>query len=58
VGEIMGAELETAPEDQGVFETIHQMRSAGVRRIPVVTRRGTLVGIVSIETSFNCLRKR
>jgi CBS domain-containing protein len=40
VGDIMGAELETAPQDQGMFETIHQMRSAGVRRIPVVTRQG------------------
>jgi CBS domain-containing protein len=49
LGEIMGPELETAPEDQGVFETIHQMRTAGVRRIPVVTEDGSLAGIVSID---------
>jgi CBS domain-containing protein len=51
----MSAELETAPEDQGVLETIHQMRSAGVRRIPVVTRRGALVGIVSIDDLLELL---
>src|SRR6266704_3237853 len=55
VGDIMSAELETAPEGQGVFETIHQMRSAGVRRIPVVTRQGTLVGIVSIDDLIQLL---
>jgi CBS domain-containing protein len=55
VGDIMSAELETAPEGQGVFETIHQMWSAGVRRIPVVTRQGTLVGIVSIDDLIQLL---
>lgn len=55
VGDIMGPELETALETQGVFETIHQMRSAGVRRIPVVTPQGTLVGIVSIDDLIQLL---
>jgi CBS domain-containing protein len=59
VGDIMVAELETAPENRGVFEIIHQMRSVGVRRIPVVTRRGTLVGTCfDRRLHFNCLRKR
>lgn len=49
IGDIMGVELQTAVEDQGVFETIHQMRTAGVRRIPVVTRQGSLLGILSID---------
>ena len=53
--DIMGPELETAVEDQGVFETIHQMRSAGVRRMPVVTREGALLGIVSIDDLIQML---
>jgi len=48
-GDVMSADLEMAYEDQGVFETIQQMRSAGVRRIPVVSKDGSLVGIVSID---------
>lgn len=55
VGDVMSSELETALEDQGVFETIQQMRSAGVRRIPVVTRQGDLVGIVSIDDLIQLL---
>ena len=47
VGDIMGPELETAHEDQSILETIQQMRLAGVRRIPVVSTHGSLVGIVS-----------
>ena len=55
VGDIMGQELETAQEDDGIFETIQQMRSAGVRRIPVVTRQGVLVGIVSTDDLIQLL---
>ena len=49
VGEIMRPELITAPEEQGVFESIQHMRQKGVRRLPVVGKRGQLVGIVSID---------
>jgi len=54
-GDIMGPELETAPDDQGVFETISQMRRAGVRRIPVVNKQGYLVGIISIDDLIQLL---
>jgi CBS domain-containing protein len=54
-GDIMGPELETAPEHQGVSETIYQMRRAGVRRIPVVTTQGYLVGIISIDDLIQLL---
>jgi Mg/Co/Ni transporter MgtE len=47
--------LETALEDQGVFETINQMRAAGVRRVPVVTKGGALVGILSIDDLIQLL---
>jgi len=49
VGDIMGPDLETVDEDDGIFETLHQMREAGVRRIPVVGRNKELIGIVSTD---------
>jgi CBS domain-containing protein len=49
VGDVMGAQLETVGEQEGIFETIQLMRKAGVRRIPVVNRQGGLVGIVSVD---------
>ena len=55
VGDIMGPELETAQEDEGIFETIQQMRAAGVRRIPVVDSRGVLIGIVSTDDLIQLL---
>ncbi len=49
VGDIMGPDLETVQEDEGIFETLNQMRDAGVRRIPVVSEENALVGIVSTD---------
>lgn len=55
VGDIMGPKLETAQEDEGIFETIQLMRAAGVRRIPVVDSQGVLVGIVSTDDLIQLL---
>ena len=49
VGDVMGAQLETVGEQDGVFETIQHMRRSGIRRMPVVNRQGGLVGIVSVD---------
>jgi CBS domain-containing protein len=49
VGDIMGPDLETVQEDDGIFETLNQMRDAGIRRIPVVSEGHALVGIVSTD---------
>lgn len=55
VGDIMGPELQTVDEDEGIFETLHQMRDAGVRRIPVVTQEHSLIGIVSTDDIIQLL---
>jgi CBS domain-containing protein len=49
VGDIMGPDLITAPEDQDVFETVQQMQRHGVRRLPVVDRHGVLIGITTVD---------
>ena len=40
VGDIMGPRLVTAPVDQGVLETVRQMRTKGIRRLPLVAHDG------------------
>jgi CBS domain-containing protein len=49
VGDIMGTDLMTARESEGVLETMQIMRYKGVRRLPIVNDQGRLVGIVTID---------
>jgi CBS domain-containing protein len=55
VGDIMSYELTTAREDEGLWETLQRMRAKGVRRLPVVTDRGSLVGIVTSDDLLELL---
>lgn len=48
-GDLISREIVVIREDQGVFETIEQMRIHGVRRMPVVDQQGALVGIISVD---------
>ncbi|MDO9048798.1 MAG: CBS domain-containing protein [Methylobacter sp.] len=55
VGDIMGPQLVSVQEKEGVFETIRLMRTKGIRRIPVVNQEGGLVGIVSADDILDLL---
>lgn len=55
VGDIMTTELVTAPESEGLLETMEIMRYKGVRRIPVVDSAGQLIGIASIDDLLEVL---
>lgn len=55
VGDIMGLELATVREGDGVFETIRYMHTKGVRRLPVVDNYGSLVGIVTLDDLLELL---
>jgi CBS domain-containing protein len=55
VGDIMSPNLVTVQNDEGVFEAIRLMRSKGVRRIPVVDKKGALVGIMSADDILDLL---
>jgi CBS domain-containing protein len=49
VGDAMTRELLTVREDDGVEFALREMRRRGVRRAPVVGKRGELVGVVSLD---------
>lgn len=49
VGDIMGAEVATVREGEGLFEALRYMRDKGVRRMPVVDGAGVLVGILTMD---------
>lgn len=55
VGEIMGPELATVRESEGLFEALRYMRDKGVRRMPVVDRDGGLVGILTMDDLLGLL---
>lgn len=55
VGDIMGRQLVSVQEKEGVFETIRLMRSNGIRRIPVLNPEGGLAGIVSADDMLDLL---
>ena len=49
LGDLGARELVTTGEDQGIYECMQQMRINGIRRMPVVDRKGGLVGIISLD---------
>lgn len=55
VGELMGAALVSASEDGDLRETLQLMRLHGVRRMPVVSAQGALVGIVASDDLITML---
>jgi CBS domain-containing protein len=58
VGEIMGPGLVTARESAEPWETIELMRRRGVRRIPVLSDEGFLVGIVTVDDLLELLAEQ
>jgi len=58
IGDAMSFELLTAREDDDPMETIKRMRIKGVRRIPVVDRRGGLVGVLAVDDLVEILSEQ
>lgn len=55
VGDIMGPEVATVREGEGLFEALRHMRDKGVRRMPVVDHEGGLVGILTLDDLLGLL---
>ncbi len=55
VGDIMGSDVATVRENEGLFEALRYMRDKGVRRMPVVDGSGSLVGILTLDDLLGLL---
>ena len=57
-GDIMGPDLATVREGEGLFEALRYMRDKGVRRMPVVDADGALVGILTLDDLLSLLAEQ
>ena len=55
VGDIMGPDVATVRESEGLFEALRYMRDKGVRRMPVVDSAGGLVGLLTLDDLLGLL---
>ena len=49
VGDVMHKHAATIPADAGLMDAAHMFAKTGVRRLPVVTKSGEIVGIISLD---------
>jgi CBS domain-containing protein len=49
VGDVMSYQLHVAREGDEITNTIHKMKSKGIRRLPVVNEQGGLIGILALD---------
>lgn len=54
-GDLMTENLVSIREGAGLFDCLQKMRVNGVRRLPVVSERGGLVGIVTLDDVLELL---
>jgi CBS domain-containing protein len=55
VGDIMTYALLKVAEDENIFDVAQRMRARGVRRVPVVSRLGDLIGIIAADDILELL---
>ena len=57
-GDVMSRDLLTVTEKEGLWETLQQMRSRGIHRVPVVNGEGGLVGILALDDVIELLAEQ
>ena len=55
VGDIMTYALLKVAEDENIFDVAQRMRARGVRRVPVISRTGELIGIIAADDILELL---
>ena len=55
VGDVMSGELLSVQEDAGIAETVELMRVRGIRRLPVTSDDGSLVGLIAADDILSLL---
>jgi len=58
LGDIMTFDLITAREDDDPLDIIKRMRDKGIRRMPVVTESGCLVGILTMDDVLDLIAEQ
>ena len=58
IGDAMSFELLTADENDDLLVTIKRMRTRGVRRAPVVSADGSLVGLLAVDDLIELLAEQ
>ena len=54
---VMSTDILTIRKDAGIFDAIQEMKSAGVRRMPIVDSAGRLVGLVTVDDLIRLLAR-
>jgi len=57
ISSIMTREVKVIKKDTGIFEAIQEMRTAGVRRMPVIDAAGRLVGLITLDDLIRLLAR-
>jgi signal-transduction protein with cAMP-binding, CBS, and nucleotidyltransferase domain len=55
VGDVMSFALLKISEQESVFDTAQRMRARGVRRVPVISETGALIGILALDDMLELL---
>jgi CBS domain-containing protein len=55
IGDVMSYALLKVSDEESVFETAQRMRARGVRRVPVISGTGELVGILALDDILSLL---
>ena len=55
VGDIMTYALLKVTEDENILDVAQRMRARGVRRVPVISRLGELIGIIAADDILELL---
>ncbi len=58
IGDAMSFELLTADQNDDLLVTIKRMRTRGVRRAPVVSANGALVGLLAVDDVIELLAEQ
>ena len=55
VKDVMSSEPVVAHEQDSLYDTLKRMRARGVRRVPVTTDDGQIVGVLSVDDAISLL---
>ena len=55
VGDVMSFTLLKISDQESVFDTAQRMRARGVRRVPVISETGALIGILALDDMLDLL---